>query len=267
METRWELVRQMRRLELGADWRKRLAEEFASGDKVRMPGEFDAATRQAVDYFRRLLQGERGRAGAGERYPDIATAVAAWEQSELRTAIQMLVLADVPAAEICAQLQMQESVLQVIESLYFDVRPMLKTASWIITKVVNRETDAGRDDAAARLRSAYSYGPYAAKKLIEAKLRLPTEPAEQFAIAAMLLHAKFVQAAEMPLTSEQSIEFMKLTAEIHRDEKLLELEREKLAFRMQRWAQRLELAQSQRAAESPKHEFHEEDQAASTAAN
>lgn len=55
METNWELVRRMRRLEIGADWRKRLAEEFAASDKVRLPGEFDAATRQAVDFFRRQL--------------------------------------------------------------------------------------------------------------------------------------------------------------------------------------------------------------------
>lgn len=167
----------------------------------------------------------------------------------------MLVLADVRAAEICDALKVQKSVLQIIESLYFDVRPMLKTAPWIVARVIDREADAGRDEVAAQLRAAYSYGPYVAKKLIEAKLRLPTEPAEQFAIAALLLHAKFVQAAEMPLTSEQSIEFMKLTAEIRRDEKLLELEREKLAFRMQRWAQRLELVQTRRAAEPPEPEF------------
>jgi hypothetical protein len=114
--------------------------------------------------------------------------------------------------------------------------------------VIAREADAGRDDVAAQLRMAYFSGPYVAKALIEAKLRLPSEPAQQLADEALLLHAKFVQAAEMPLNAEQSVEFMRLTAEIRRDEQRIQLEREKLAFRMQRWMQRLELAQARRPA-------------------
>ena len=266
MDTGWEFMRRMRRVELGANWRKHLAEDYAARDKVRMPGEFDAATRQAAEFYRLQSQGEPGQAAAGKKYPDIATAVAAWRQPELRVAVQILVLANVPAAEICELLQVQEAILQVIENLYFDVRPMLTAAPWIVSKVINHEADAGRDDVAARLRAAYSYGPYVAKKLIQSKLRLPTEPAEQFADAAMLLHAKIVQATEMPLTSEQSIEFMKLAVEIRRDEKFLQLEREKLAFRMQRWAQRLELAQIQRSASPQNNERADEDRTAASAA-
>ena len=212
-----------------------------------MPPTFDAPTRAAADFSRLKSMGESGRIRAHQKYPEIALAEAVWGQPELRSAIQSLVIANVPAAEVCEKLNLQSSVLQVIEDLYFDVRPMLSAPSWIVSKVIAVEADAGRDDVAAQLRMAYFCGAYVAQELIDARLRLPTEPAQQLADSAMLLHAKFVQASEMPLSPEQSVEFMRLVAEIRRDEQLLRLERDKLAFRIQRWTQRYELAQTRRS--------------------
>lgn len=249
MESRLELGRQMRRTMYGVAWRHQLAVGRAQQDRVRMPAEFDAATRAAADFSRLSAQGESGRAKAHQKYPEIALAEAAWGQPALRSAIQSLVIANVPAAEVCEQLNLQSPVLQAIEDLYFDVRPMLSATSWVVANVIAAEADAGRDDVAAQLRFAFFCGPYVAKALIEARLSLPTESAQQLADAAMLLHAKFVQAAEMPLNPEQSVEFMRLTAEIRRDEQLLQLQRDKLAFRIQRWTQRYELAQARRSEE------------------
>jgi len=244
MDRDWEVWRRMRHTELGADWRWRSAIDFVASGKARMPVEFDAATREAGDFLRRKSQGEQHAADARRKYPFIAMAEAAWSQSELRAALQTLVLGNVPPADICTLLQLEQSVLEVIENLHFDVRPLLTATQWIVTRVISSEADAGRDDVAARLRMAYFGGPYAAKALIEAKLRLPTEPAQRLFDASTLLHAKFVQAIEMPLTPETSIEFIRLNAKILRDEQHLQLEREKLTFRMQRWVQRYELAQT-----------------------
>lgn len=247
MESGLDMWRQMRRTMHGVDWRNQLAAEQAQSDRVRMPPELDAATRDAADYVRLKARDERGPIKASQKYPEIALAEAAWGQPALRSAIQSLLIANVPAAELCEKLNLQPSVLQVIEDLYFDVRPMLSAPSWIVSKVIGAEADAGRDDVAAQLRVAYFSGAYVAQELIDARLRLPTELAQQLADSATLLHAKFVQASEMPLSPEQAVELMRLVAEIRRDEKLLQLERDKLAFRIQRWTQRYELAQARRS--------------------
>jgi hypothetical protein len=239
-----ETWRQLKRTEFGAAWRKQLVMRFVAGGSPRPPVEFDALMRQAVKYFRRVA---RGASAAAERNdPDLAAAEVLWGQTELRCAVQSLVLANVDAAEICGLLQLESSVLQILEALYWDVRPMLAAEHWIVARVITPEGDAGRDDVAARLRVAYFGGPYAAKSLLEARQRLPSDPSQQLADAALLLHAKAIQATEMPLSPDQSLEYLKLMTEMRHSEQLLQLERRKLAFRQQRWTQRYELALARR---------------------
>lgn len=246
MSRDFELWRRMKRLELGPAWRWRSARSYVDSGQVRMSVEFDVATRNAGDFLRRKSHSEADSVKADKKYPLLAAAEAAWRRPDLRAPIQMLVLAGLAASEICECLKLEAEVLEVIESLHFDVRPLLSSPQWIVAHVIVPEAEAGRDDLAARLRVAYFGGPSAAKTLVEAKFRLPTEPARQLADASMLLYAKFVQAIEMPLTPEQSVEFLRLTTENYREEQRLRLERDKLAFRMRRWTQRLELAQSRR---------------------
>ena len=152
MDSGLDMWRQMRRTMHGVDWRNQLAAERIECDRVRMPPTFDAPTRAAADFSRLKSMGESGRIRAHQKYPEIALAEAVWGQPELRSAIQSLVIANVPAAEVCEKLNLQSSVLQVIEDLYFDVRPMLSAPSWIVSKVIAVEADAGRDDVAAQLR-------------------------------------------------------------------------------------------------------------------
>jgi hypothetical protein len=227
-----EQWRRWRHTELGADWRLQLARRHVESEKRRMPIDFDSATRSLAEYLQSKEQGDAFSAAADSRSPHIALAESAWAQPELRAAVQMLVLADVAVPEICEQLDLEADVLTTIEDLYFDVRSMLTASHWIVQRVIHREADAGRDDLAAKLRMSYFHGAYAAKALIEARTTLPMDAARQLADAAVLLHAKFLQAVEMPLAPEQTIEFLKLTAEIRR---------EKLTFRMQRWTQRCEM--------------------------
>lgn len=240
MDRELETWCRMRHNALGADWRWRSASAFVASGKARMPVEFDAATRQAAEYLRGKAQGER-------KLPSLAAAEAFWSHPEQRASAQILILGNLPPAEICDVLQMEQSGLEVLETLFFDVRPMLTATHWIVTRVIFAEADAGRDDVAARLRVAYFGGRYAALALVNADLRLPIEPAQRLAASSALLHAKYVQAIEMPLTPEQSLEFIKLTAEILHNDRRLQLEREKLAFRMQRWTERHELAKSRNA--------------------
>lgn len=238
---KWEYWRRMRRTELGGGWRWRLATDFVASGKRRMPPEFDETTRGFGKYLLLKAQEEGAASRANERYPHFAAAESAWNQPELRAAVQMLVLADVAVDEMGRFLNVAADVLNSIEDVYFDVRMMLSASHWIVEHVIVREADAGRDDLAARMRLAYFLGPDTARALIEARINLPTDPARQLTDAALLLHAKFLQAVEMPLTPEQSIEFIKLFTELRREEQRIQLEREKLAFRMKRWLQRCEL--------------------------
>jgi outer membrane PBP1 activator LpoA protein len=99
------------------------------------------------------------------------------------------------------------------------------------------------------MRLAYFGGPFAAKALIGAQEHLPTAQVEQMHDAALLLHAKFQQAIAMPMNAAQLGEFLQLWADIQIGQQRLQLDREKLSFRMQRWAQRTELRRGAPAAD------------------
>jgi hypothetical protein len=109
---------------------------------------------------------------------------------------------------------------------------------WITTAVIGAEADAVRDDQAARMRVAYFGGPSAARALLDAKGGLPVTRAEQLASATMLLGAKLIEAANKPLSEQQSVEVMRFMAEIQVKEKKLALEREKLMFAIRRWEEK-----------------------------
>ena len=239
-----EIYERMMRMTGGPAWRRSLALEHVAHGTARIPATFDSATRRAAEYFRQQNRGEAGAAQAGKKHPDLKLAEEAWNQAELRAAVQKLVLANVPSSEVCELMQLKPAVLTWIESLWFDVRPALDATYWIVAKVIKTEADAGRDDVAAEMRVAYFYGPLAAKALINSKLHLPSDRSAQAFDAALLLHARFVQASEMPMSPEQNIEFLKVYAEIRHQEQLLQLARQKLTFQMQRWTDRLELVKS-----------------------
>lgn len=239
-----DIYERMMRMTGGPAWRCSSALDHVAQGAARIPATFDSATRRAADYFRQQSRGKAGAAQASKKHPDLKLAEDAWNQAELRAAVQKLVLADVPSSEVCELMQLKPAVLTWIESLWFDVRPALDATQWIVAKVIKMEADAGRDDVAAEMRVAYFYGPLAAKALINSKLHLPSDKSVQAFDAALLLYARFVQASEMPMTPEQNVEFLKIYAEIRHNEQLLQLARQKLAFQMQRWTDRLELVKS-----------------------
>ena len=136
-------------------------------------------------------------------------------------------------------------VIDVVEQLYFDIRPALQAPGFIAAIVIRAEADKGFDDTAAYMRMAYFGGPYAARALVEARTRLPADQSEQLLDASLLLHAKFQQAIDMELSPAQAMQFLTLAAEIRRDEARILLERDKLSFRRERWSQRYDLVRNQ----------------------
>ena len=121
---------------------------------------------------------------------------------------------------------------------------MLDSIGWIVTRVIMEEADHGNDDLAARMRLAFFGGPTGARALFDSMARLPDLKVDRLFDVALLLHSKFQQACAMPLSVESSDEFLRLYLEVCVEEKRLDLEKQKLAFRMQRWSQRCELSRA-----------------------
>jgi hypothetical protein len=227
----------------GADWRYQAAVAAArSGGNLRSAG-LDELTRRAADFFRLRNQIDQGVELATNKHPDIAAAEKVWANPTVSEHMQLLVLGNCPAGEIAGRLGLVESVVAVVEGLYFDVRSAFEQPIWI-SGVIAEVADRGHDDLAARMRTCYFGGPNAARALLNARIGLPVTAVARLATASILLHSKLMQAAEMPLDASQTLEFRKLASEIHFDEQRLQLEREKLTARMLRWAQHRELAQA-----------------------
>ena len=155
-------------------------------------------------------------------------------QSTAACGIQLLLLADCNLKEIAELLNIDAATIRMAEELYFDVRPMLGSSHWIVVMVIRREADSGGDDLAAEMRLAYFGGRQVTLDLLNARAHLPADQAEQLYLAALQLQTKFQTAIDMPLAPDQADKFFKIFAEIQAQEQQIQLDREKLAFRMQR---------------------------------
>lgn len=125
MESRHDARKHWAHTMHGARWRSCLANDEALRGLPRVPQDFDDITRQAVGYYPLIAQGENGEQKAKQAYPEIALAEAAWDHPALRSAIQVLVIANVAVAEICEKLDLSPAVLNIVEALFFDVRPVV----------------------------------------------------------------------------------------------------------------------------------------------
>jgi hypothetical protein len=238
-----EQARAMERCFCGPAWRYQAAVATARSGRNLRSASLDELTRRAADFFRMCHQAYQGAELAAHRHPDIAAAAKVWANPTLSEHVQLLVLGDCPAGEIAGRLGLDEGVLAVVEGLYFDVRSGLDAPVWI-SCVIAEVADRGHDDLAARMRACYFGGPHAARALLDARTGLPMAAAGRLAAASVLLHAKLMEVAEMPLDESQALEFLKLANETRLAEQCLALEREKHVARVQRWDQHHELAQA-----------------------
>ena len=227
----------------GADWRYQAAVAAARSGRNLRSGGLDELTRRAADFFRLRAQSYQGFELAAINHPDIAAAEKVWANPTVSEHMQLLVLGNCPVGEIAERLDLVESVVALVEDLYFDVRPALEQPIWI-SGVIAEIADRGHDDLAARMRMCYFGGSDAARALLNARTGLPVTAVARLAAASILLHSKLMQAAEMPLDQNQTLEFRELASEIHIEEQRLQFEREKLTARMLRWGQHRELARA-----------------------
>jgi hypothetical protein len=151
-------------------------------------------------------------------------------------------LADCDQVEIATRLGLRIEVVRTIEELYFDVRPMLDSVFWIVSKVIGGARAENDVEFVSRMKLAFFGGPHAVRAVLDANEIVPLEPAEQASLATVALFVKVQEVLALPVTSEHSLDFLKASAEIRLGEQRIALEREKLSARMQRWAERREIA-------------------------
>lgn len=178
---------------------------------------------------------------ADVKFPAVADAQSLWMNASLRSQLMILAIANTPRDDIAQHLDVDPAVIAVTESLFFDVREALRATVWIHTTVVMRLTRDGDADLAAKVKTAFYGGPVVAKALCDAAVRVPKDEADRLLAQELLLHAKFTVAIEFPLTNEQNIEFLKLSADCQLQAQKLEQRKQAFAHRCQEDVRRYEL--------------------------
>lgn len=228
----------------GPDWRRQLAIAAAERGGRRRGIRLDEVIRRAADFYWLRQQGSSNARTAADRYPEIAAAEAAWSNPSLREQLQLMLLGGCEPAEIAARLELSPTVVEMIEGLFFDVRPMINSPIWVLAHVIRREADKGHDDHAARLRMALFGRQIAVRALLDAEDGLPLDHSERIAADMLLLEAKSRQCLEIHLGPERAREFLELYSNFHLETRRLDLEREKFAFAVQRWKELRDLARA-----------------------
>jgi hypothetical protein len=194
-----------------------------------------------VQYLRLCARSTADQELADLRFPLVAGAQRLWLDATLRSQLMILAIADTPKDAIARHLDVDPAVIAATESLFFDVRDALQATSWIHVTVVMRLLKEGDKELAAKVKTAYAGGPEVAKALCDAAIQIPKDAADRLFAQEMLLHAKFAAVTEFPLTSEQSIEFMKLFWDYKLQSQKLQLRKEAFAHRCQEDVSRYEL--------------------------
>ena len=220
-----EDAQQMRRGALGPAWRWQLVKVALATGEAPEPC-LDSVGRDALQYLR--LDPAQRRISAGSRHQNLAAAIEFWQGSQLREQLQLLVIGGFSPEEIAERFVVRPEVVEIVESLNFDVRPLLSATSWVNLHVIQRAVEREEFDFAARLRIAFFGGPVVAKLLIESGDKLPAAEAERLLHRELFLHAKLQACIEAPLSMpKERSQFVQICLDhVHRTNEL-ELERAK----------------------------------------
>jgi hypothetical protein len=227
---------------LGPNWRTKLAIELATSGRRARPGQQDHLVGRAAEYHRLRGAADRRLEAFEAKSCSIAEAEAAWNDPAIRGDLQLLVLANCDQDEIATRLGLRIEVVQMIEDLRFDVRPMLDSVFWIVSMVIGRAGDDRDPGFVSRMKLSYFGGRHAVRAILDANESVPLEPAEQASLATVALFVKLQEVLALPVTPHSAPNVLKSLAEIRLGEQQIALEREKLSARMQRWAERRDIA-------------------------
>jgi hypothetical protein len=216
------------RSSMGPTWRVQLASSRPTRSFRRMNGLRDPTVRALQDYFG--LTAKKGWAAARAEFPLIARAEDLEQDASRRGSARLMILAGAASEEMSERLGVSVPVIQVWESLYFDVRDLQHALAWVSTYVIRPEQEAGHAELAARLKVAATAGPEAARALLDGPPEVPGDEAERLAWRHLSLQTKLEEAVEMPVeTNREKFQFVKYYGRLLITRKRLELASARLA--------------------------------------
>ncbi len=137
-------------------------------------------------------------------YPAIAAAEKLNADAVMAGHLKVAVLGELDPKEVARQFDIDEAVLRAWEMMYFDARDLRLARGWIDAHVIRPELAAGRADLAARLRMVSAVGAAAARAILQADTRLPSNEGQRLFERQLKLYLKFEAAIDMTLDTDKT---------------------------------------------------------------
>lgn len=189
-------VQHQHRVSRGPAWRFEFIQQALRGND-RALEQLDAVGRGVVDCLRSSPAGHDGAANLA--YCEAVAALELWKRAPQREQLQVLVIGGCDSTEVADTLAFSTRVIEIAESLFFDVRALLWNSAWIKANVIEPTEKARAYDLAGKLRVAYVGGRSAARQMVTIGGALPVDGADLLFSRDVLLHAKFEACLAAPL--------------------------------------------------------------------
>ena len=228
----------------GPAWRCQFARELAAS-AARLLHRGDELVHRAAEYLRALQKDDAGQRLCA-KFATIDAAFQLQEQEAVVEKLKILILADCAPSVIAERLRLDGNVIELWEKLFFDVRPCLGALDWISSNVIEAETLRGNRRLAARLKAAIAGGQKFAIAILDADDKIPVEEGERLFRRKLLLDLKLDEAHSFPLANgADALRIIKLSVELHHDEKRLELDTARFQYQCEEAAKAHKLAHEQ----------------------
>ena len=192
----------------GPDFRWKLAQQLADTQRSSRAKLADEQVQQASAYMRMCR--EAGRELADRKYPMLAAACRLAENEQSLQLLKLSILGSLPRAEVAARFGAEQQVVDVAESLFFDISGFAQASGWMNCHVFVPEASFGSKELAAKMKLAHYGGPVAARALLDGQEKLPLDEAQRIVDQELLLHAKLQAALEFDLDAQSAERFLKV---------------------------------------------------------
>jgi hypothetical protein len=228
---------------LGADWRVLTAAKINLRQRRRNAGCYEPQLLDLAKYLALKRQGPRGLDQVEKQFP-LFWAAEQLNEDDLRTRpLKLMVLGNLPLAEVSRRSGIDEQVVDVWEKLFFDVRGQRESVDWLAINVIGKEFRKGNPEFARQMRLAIAAGPVGVAVLLDAETEAPLDEADRLLRRRAKIHAKLDWLADTPITSvSHAMQMTKLHAQIMFEERRLALAYKKLEARCTEGLRRHEAA-------------------------
>ncbi len=219
-----------RRYLWGPLWRVRIALELPSG----LPGRQRNQDPLILRYHRfRQLLGEEITVDEEERcqYRTFYAAEQLNEEVVRTNQIKLALLARLPRDEIAQRVAVHPEVLDLWQSLFFDIEGTHNASDWLYAYVVAPVITAGELELATHMKAAIGGGPIVGRAILDMIAMIPGTDAEREAHRQLKLYLKGEAALDYPLSDNTALKLVRVTCNEKARSERLRFDREKLEVR------------------------------------